>query len=62
VTTHFFKGFGLESESEEIAKTEQVITNCHRHGIKVYTYLQYANIMPDTICMTFIFAIAISFL
>jgi hypothetical protein len=50
ITTHFFKGFGLDCEAEEIADTARLIANCHRHGIKVYTYLQYASIMPETIC------------
>ena len=50
ITTHFFKGFGLECEAEEIADTARLIANCHRHGIKVYAYLQYASIMPETIC------------
>lgn len=50
VTTHFFKGFGLETEAEEIADTARLITNFHRHGIKVYAYLQYASLMPEAIC------------
>ncbi len=50
ITTHFFKGFGLECEAEEIADTARLIANCHRHGIKVYAYLQYASIMPETFC------------
>lgn len=50
VTTHFFKGFGLASEAEEMADTARLITNCHRHGIKVYAYLQYASIMPESLC------------
>lgn len=50
ITTHFFKGFGLDCEAEEIADTARLIANCHRHGIRVYAYLQYASIMPETIC------------
>ncbi|MBF0245061.1 MAG: hypothetical protein HQL31_07285, partial [Planctomycetes bacterium] len=48
VTTHFYKGFGLESEAEEIAATEKMITNYHRHGVRVFTYIQYGTIMPET--------------
>lgn len=49
VTTHFYKGFGLETESEEIAATERLIANYHRHNIKVFTYIQYGTVMPETI-------------
>ncbi len=49
VTTHFYKGFGLEAEAEEIAATARLIANCHRHGVKVFTYIQYGTVMPETI-------------
>ena len=49
VTTHFYKGFGLGAESEEIAATARLISNYHRHNINVFTYLQYGTMMPETI-------------
>jgi hypothetical protein len=49
VTTHYYKGFGLETESEEIAATARLIANYHRHGVKVFTYIQYGTAMPETI-------------
>ncbi len=49
VTTHFYKGFGLEVEAEEIAATERMIANYHRHGVKVFTYIQYGTTMPETV-------------
>lgn len=49
VTTHFYKGFGLESEAEEIAATARLIANYHRHGVKVFAYIQYGTVMPETI-------------
>jgi hypothetical protein len=49
VTTHFYKGFGLAAEAEEIAATARLIDNYHRHGVKVFTYLQYGTVMPETI-------------
>lgn len=49
VTTHFYKGFGLVSEQEAMAATGRLITNYHRHGIKVFTYIQYGTIMPETL-------------
>jgi hypothetical protein len=50
VTTHFFKGMGLEIESEEIAATAEMIKNYHQHGLKVFTYIQYGTIVPETLC------------
>ncbi len=49
VTTHFYKGFGLEAEADEMAATARLITNYHRHGVKVFTYIQYGTVMPETI-------------
>ncbi len=49
VTTHFFKGFGLKSEESEIAATERMIRNYHKNGVKVFTYIQYGTVMPETI-------------
>jgi hypothetical protein len=49
VTTHFYKGFGLDAEAEEIAATERMISNYHQHGVKVFTYIQYGTTMPETI-------------
>jgi len=48
VTTHFFKGFGLAAEAGEIDQTARMIANCHRHGVKVFVYLQYGTIVPET--------------
>lgn len=49
VTTHFYKGFGLKAEAEEMAQAAELIRNYHRHGVKVFTYIQYGTIMPETI-------------
>jgi hypothetical protein len=51
VTTHFFKGFGLKVESEEIAQTAELIRNYHAEGIKVFCYIQYGTLMPETILL-----------
>lgn len=49
VTTHFYKGFGLESERQEMEATARLIANYHQHQVKVFTYIQYGTIMPETI-------------
>lgn len=49
VTTHFHKGFGMEAEAEEMEVTRRVIELCHKHGIRVFTYIQSISIMPETI-------------
>ncbi len=46
--THFVKGFGLQHEQEEIARTAVLTQLCHRHGIKVFGYLQYGTILHET--------------
>ncbi len=49
VTTHFYKGFGIEIEDEEMREAARLIENFHRHGVKVFTYIQYGTIMPETV-------------
>ena len=46
--THFVKGFGLDYEQEEIARTAALTSICHRYGIKVFGYLQYGTILHET--------------
>lgn len=46
--THFVKGFGLDYEKEEIARTAALTSICHRYGIKVFGYLQYGTILHET--------------
>ena len=48
VTTHFHKGFGMAAEAGEMALAREVIKICHRHGIRVLTYVQSMSIMPET--------------
>ncbi len=49
VTTHFYKGFGLEAEATEMAETADMVRVFHRHGVKVFAYVQYGTIMPETL-------------
>lgn len=49
VTTHFFKGFGLDSEREEMAQASELVQKYHRHGINVFFYIQYGSLMPETL-------------
>ena len=49
VTTHLFKGLGLAVEDAEIQDTARMIRNFHKHGVRVFTYIQYGTIMPETL-------------
>lgn len=48
VRTHFFKGFGLEAEAEEIEMTRRFVQLCHRYGIKVELYTQFGTLQYET--------------
>lgn len=37
--THYFKGFGLQAEAEDIAAAERLIRLCHDRGIRVAGYI-----------------------
>jgi len=47
VITHFFKGFGLQAEADEIAKTARFIEQAHQAGIGVGAYIS-SNIFYET--------------
>ena len=46
--THFFKGYGLQAEQEDIEGAKAFIGHCHTHGIKALAYVQFGTIMPET--------------
>lgn len=48
VRTHFFKGFGLKAEAQEIEMTRQYVELCHRYGIKVELYTQFGTLQYET--------------
>jgi hypothetical protein len=39
VITHYFKGFGLKAEAEDIEQARRLIRLCHRQGIRVGGYI-----------------------
>ncbi|MEN6558246.1 MAG: beta-galactosidase [Thermoguttaceae bacterium] len=46
--THFFKGFGLNHEQDEIQRTKQLVEAAHRCGIRVMGYCQWQTIYSNT--------------
>jgi hypothetical protein len=46
--THFYKGFGLEAEREEMESTRKAVEIAHRLGLKVDTYIQWNSMMYET--------------
>ncbi len=48
VFTHFFKGFGLEYEKEEMENTRRFTALAHKKGIRVLGYLQFGGFYSET--------------
>jgi hypothetical protein len=48
VRMHFFKGFGLEAERDEIEMTRAFTALCHEHGIRVELYTQFGTLQYET--------------
>jgi hypothetical protein len=48
VRTHFYKGFGLAAEREELEITRRFIQLCHEHNIKVEIYTQFGTLQYET--------------
>jgi len=48
VSTHFYKGFGLKAEAEEMDRAARYTELCHKHGIRVLGYHQWATLCYET--------------
>ncbi len=48
VTTHFYKGFGLNAEAEEIARASDFTRRAHARGIRVLGYHQFSTVIYET--------------
>jgi len=48
IATHYIKGFGPEHEREDVQLTAKLVKLCHKHGIRVFGYLQYGSIFYET--------------
>ncbi|MBQ3530012.1 MAG: beta-galactosidase [Oscillospiraceae bacterium] len=49
IYTHFFKGFGLETEREEMENTRMLCQRAAKHGIKVLGYCQLGSLYNETL-------------
>lgn len=49
VRFHFYKGFGVETEKEEIEMTREYVKLCHKYGVKVQLYIQFGTLHPETL-------------
>lgn len=48
IYTHYFKGFGLLAEQNEMEKTRELTQAAHRHGIRVLGYCQLGSLYYET--------------
>lgn len=48
IVTHFFKGFGLMHEQEEIEQLKILIEKAHKRGIQVLGYVQLYSLFNET--------------
>ena len=48
LTVHFWSGFGLESDREEIELTRELVSHCRTHGIRTLGYIQFQSVMEET--------------
>lgn len=49
IYTHFFKGFGLAAEREEMEKTRELVRMARRYGIRVLGYCQLNSLYYETL-------------
>ncbi|MDF2661532.1 MAG: Beta-galactosidase [Paenibacillus sp.] len=49
IYTHFFKGFGLAAEREEMEKTRGLVRSARRYGIRVLGYCQLNSLYYETL-------------
>jgi hypothetical protein len=49
--THFFKGFGIRFEHDEMERNRELARICREKGIRVIAYCTFGTIVPDTILL-----------
>lgn len=49
IYTHYFKGFGLKTEYEEMENTKRLCTHAKKYGIKVLGYCQLGSLYNETL-------------
>ncbi|MGE5532036.1 MAG: hypothetical protein ACM3VW_07985, partial [Bacteroidota bacterium] len=49
LTTHYFKGFGLQAEAAEMARAADLARRAHERGIRVLGYHQFSSVMYETL-------------
>ncbi len=47
ITTHYYKGFGLQAEVEQQERARELVELCHAHGIHVLGYCQMTTVYPE---------------
>jgi len=48
VSTHYYKGFGVRAEAEEMERAARYTELCHSYGVRVLGYHQWATICYET--------------
>ncbi len=48
VYCHFFKGFGLKHEHDNMERTREFVEIAHRHGVKVLGYCSFGTVFYET--------------
>lgn len=48
LTTHYYKGFGLQAEAAEMARAADLARRAHERGIRVLGYHQFSSVMYET--------------
>jgi hypothetical protein len=49
VRMHYYKGFGVVAEQEEMALAREYVQACHRHGLMVQLYVQVGTLQYETL-------------
>ena len=49
IYTHFFKGFGLVHEHDDMEKTRELVKIAHKYGIEVIGYVQLGSLVYETL-------------
>ncbi|MCE5237846.1 hypothetical protein LLH23_05080 [bacterium] len=48
LTTHYYKGFGLQAEAAEMARAADFTRRAHRRGLRVLGYHQFSSVIYET--------------
>jgi len=51
IVTHFYKGYGLRAEAEDVALARTLAGHARKYGVRIGAYVQWRTFVPETLVL-----------